>query len=146
MQRYLAPEVTMDLPLPVRTVSVDVVRARRTSDGGQVASVNATADGAAVGYRLRLVELEGRLWVEGLFAGPYIGTLTTQPGNPVVTGGAPDGLAAVGGSAGSTTTTTGAAAGATNPAAPTDGTATTSAPRPTLPPETTTTRPVGPGE
>ena len=107
VQRYLAPEVAMDLPLPVRTVTVDVVRSRKTTDGGQVASVNATADGAAVGYRLRLVELEGRLWVEGLYAGPYIGTLTTQPGNPGVASGSPEGLAAVGGST-STSTSAGA--------------------------------------
>ncbi len=144
VQRYLAPDISMELPLPVRTVTVDVVRSRKTTDGGQVASVNATADGAAVGYRLRLVELEGRLWVEGLYAGPYIGTLTTQPGNPVVAGSSPDGLAAVGGS--TTTTSAGANAFSSSTTAPGDGTATTLAPRPTLPPETSTTRPVGPGE
>jgi hypothetical protein len=166
VRRYLAPDIEMELPKPVRSVTVDRVRSRPV-DGGEIASVSATADGTLVGYRLRLVEVEGRLWVEDLFAGPYIGTLTTEPANLLddggeVGGGAPSSLASdttgpgSTGAEGTASTSTTAAPGATpttdaGPAGSTPGegqaTTTTAAPsRPTLPPDTATSQPPGPGE
>lgn len=156
VRRYLAPDVEVELPRPVNAVTVERVRSR-TVEGGEVASVSATADGTAVGYRLRLVELEGRLWVEGLFAGPFIGSLSTEPGNELPDGGAPgltpDGLAAdtTGPAAATAATTTTAAAGDQGagdpaPASTTTAAPTTTPPRPTLPAATTPSQPPGPGE
>lgn len=165
--RYLAPDVQIELPRPVSAVTVDGVRSRAV-DGGEVASVSATADGTAVGYRLRLIELEGRLWVEGLFAGPFIGTLTTEPGNDlpedVAIGGDPNALAAdtTGTTADPTGATAAPPAGAGSPTtgglAPAGSTAPTTPPttpsttpstspsRPTLPATSTPSQPPGPGE
>jgi len=155
VRRYLAPEVDIELPRPVSAVTVDRVRSRAV-EGGEVASVSATADGTAVGYRLRLVELEGRLWVEGLFAGPFIGSLTTEPGNPdaLAGGTTPAGLAAdtTGSTAGgAATTSTSVAPADTQGGEPgADGTtlapATSAPPRPTLPATSTPSQPPGPGE
>lgn len=160
VRRYLAPDVELELPRPVNAVTVDRVRSRPV-DGGEIASVSATADGTAVGYRLRLVELEGRLWVEGLFAGPFIGTLTTEPANVLPEGvtpaASPSALAAD--TTGNTAATSAIATTSTAPGGdgqdgedlapaspPSSAPPTTSPPRPTLPATSTPSQPPGPGE